>query len=97
MSTFKFGVAVIVLATALSTATYAELPGKAAPQRAAPQRAAVPQRAAPPRAAAPERAAPQREGAPVAAPRNAADRSGGNETRRANLNANIKSHAVRNT
>jgi hypothetical protein len=36
MSTFKFGIAAIVLATALSAAAYAAPPQRAAPQRASP-------------------------------------------------------------
>ena len=80
MSKFTIGITAIVLATALSAATYAappekEAPQKAAPQHAAPQRAAAP-RAAPQRAAvqraAPQRAAPQRAAVQRAAPQRAA-------------------------
>ena len=70
MSKFTIGIAVIVLATALSATGYAAPPEKGAPQRAAPQHAA-PQRAAPQRAAAP-RAAPQRAAVQRAAPQRAA-------------------------
>jgi hypothetical protein len=66
MSKFWIGIAAIVIATALSAATYAAPPEKAAPQRAAPQKVAV-QHAAPQRAAV-QRAAPQRATVQRAAP-----------------------------